>query len=41
MFEWSEEEGRYVAMHHPFTAPMEEDEDKMVTDKASCRAQRL
>lgn len=24
-FEWSEEENRYVAMHHPFTMPMEED----------------
>ena len=24
-FEYSEEEGRYVAMHHPFTAPMDED----------------
>ena len=38
MFEWSEEEGRYQAMHHPFTAPMVEDEDKMLTDKAGCRA---
>ena len=38
MFEWSEEEGRYQAMHHPFTAPMIEDEDKMMTDKAGCRA---
>ncbi len=25
LFEWSEEQGRYVAMHHPFTMPMEED----------------
>ena len=38
MFEWSEEEGRYVAMHHPFTAPMDEDVDKLDTDKAHCRA---
>ncbi len=38
MFEYSEEEGRYQAMHHPFTAPMIEDEDKMLTDKANCRA---
>ena len=38
MFEYSEEEGRYVAMHHPFTAPMDEDRDKLETDKASCRA---
>ena len=29
MFEWSEEEGRYQAMHHPFTAPMLEDKDKI------------
>ncbi len=38
MFEWSEEEGRYQAMHHPFTAPMIEDQDKILTDKAHCRA---
>ena len=38
MFEWSEEEERYQAMHHPFTAPMIEDEDKMLTDKKNCRA---
>jgi len=38
MFEYSEEEGRYQAMHHPFTAPMVEDEDKILTDKQSCRA---
>ncbi len=38
MFEWSEEEGRYMAMHHPFTAPMEEDADKILTDKKNCRA---
>ena len=29
---------QYQAMHHPFTAPMLEDEDKMLTDKANCRA---
>ena len=38
MFEWSDEENRYMAMHHPFTAPMKEDEDKVLTDKANCRA---
>ena len=38
MFEWSEEEGRYQAMHHPFTAPMDEDLDKLETDKKNCRA---
>ncbi len=35
-FEWSEEEGRYVACHHPFTAPKDEDVDKLLTDKAHC-----
>ena len=38
MFEYSEEEGRYMATHHPFTAPLVEDEDKILTDKANCRA---
>jgi aspartyl-tRNA synthetase len=38
MFEYAEEEGRYVAMHHPFTAPMDEDIDKLETDKKNCRA---
>ena len=38
MFEYSEEEGRYVAMHHPYTAPMDEDFDKLETDKKNCRA---
>ena len=38
LFEYSEEEGRYVAMHHPFTAPMDEDIDKLETDKKNCRA---
>ena len=38
MFEWSEEENRFVAMHHPFTAPMDEDVEKLESDKASCRA---
>lgn len=32
MFEWSEEENRWVAAHHPFTAPKEEDVDKLLTD---------
>ena len=35
-FEWSEEEGRYLACHHPFTAPLERDVDKLLTDKAHC-----
>ena len=37
-FEWSEEENRFVAMHHPFTMPMEEDIDKLETDQGSVRA---
>ena len=36
MYEYSEEEGRYVSCHHPFTAPKDEDVDKMLTDKAHC-----
>ena len=35
MFEWSEEEGRLMAMHHPFTAPKPEDIEKLDTDPAS------
>jgi len=36
MYEYSEEEGRYVAAHHPFTSPRKEDMDKLMTDKANC-----
>ena len=32
MFEYSEEEGRWVACHHPFTAPKAEDVDKLFSD---------
>jgi len=35
-FEWSEEENRYMACHHPFTAPKDEDIDKLLSDKANC-----
>lgn len=35
-FEYSEEEGRYMACHHPFTSPKDEDVDKLLTDKAHC-----
>ena len=38
LFEYSEEEARYVAKHHPFTAPMDEDADLLDSDKARCRA---
>lgn len=38
MFEYSEEEGRFMAMHHPFTSPNPEDLDKLENDKGNCRA---
>lgn len=38
LFEYDEEENRYVAKHHPFTAPMDEDVDIMMTDPARARA---
>lgn len=38
LLEWSEEQNRYVAMHHPFTMPMEEDLDKLDTDPGAVRA---
>lgn len=38
LFEYSEEEDRYVAKHHPFTAPVDEDIDKIETDPKSVRA---
>ena len=37
-FEYSEEEDRYVAMHHPFTMPMEEDLPLLETDPGKVRA---
>ena len=38
MFEWSEEEGRLMAMHHPFTHPKQEDIPMLDTDPAAVRA---
>ena len=38
LLEWSEEEARFVAMHHPFTMPMEEDWAKIDSDPGSVRA---
>ena len=35
-FEYSEEEKRFVACHHPFTSPKDEDVDKLLTDKEHC-----
>ena len=37
-FEWSEEEQRFTAMHHPFTMPMEEDLPYLDTDLGKVRA---
>ena len=37
-FEYSEEEQRYVAMHHPFTMPMEEDLELLETEPGKVRA---
>lgn len=38
LLEWSDEEGRFMAMHHPFTMPMEEDWDKIDSDPGAVRA---
>ena len=38
LLEWSEEEGRYTAMHHPFTMPMEEDLQYLDSDPGRVRA---
>ena len=38
LLEWSDEQNRYVAMHHPFTMPMDEDLDKLDTDPGAVRA---
>ncbi len=38
LFEYSEEEGRYVAAHHPFTSPKDGDEDRMISNPELCKA---
>lgn len=38
LLEWSEEEGRYTAMHHPFTMPMEEDLELLDSEPGRVRA---
>ncbi|MBQ2089323.1 MAG: aspartate--tRNA ligase [Lachnospiraceae bacterium] len=37
-FEWSDEQNRFLAMHHPFTMPYEEDLDKLISDPGAVRA---
>ncbi len=38
MFEWNEEDNRWIAAHHPFTSVHDEDIEKLTTDPARCRA---
>jgi aspartyl-tRNA synthetase len=38
LFEWSEEDGRYVSVHHPFTSPNEEDLASLESEPARVRA---
>ncbi len=38
VFEWSDEQNRFLAMHHPFTMPYEEDLDLIFSDPAKARA---
>jgi len=38
MFDFDDEEHRWVAMHHPFTAPRDEDVERLATDQRACRA---
>lgn len=38
LLEWSDEENRFMAMHHPFTMPMEEDWENIDSDPGSVRA---
>ena len=38
MFEWDDDENRWVAAHHPFTSVKDEDIDKLTSDQAHCRA---
>jgi len=38
MFEYHEEDARFYPMHHPFTSPVDEDMDKLESDRATVRA---
>ncbi|MHC4949498.1 MAG: aspartate--tRNA ligase [Planctomycetota bacterium] len=39
LFEWNEDNKRFDSLHHPFTAPVEEDIDKLETDPGNIRSQ--
>jgi aspartyl-tRNA synthetase len=39
LFEWNQAENRYDSLHHPFTAPVEQDVDKLDADLANVRSQ--
>jgi aspartyl-tRNA synthetase len=38
LLDWDPEEKRYVAMHHPFTSPLDEDMEKLATEPGAARA---
>ena len=38
LFEWDEENGRYSAVHHPFTAPMDEDMEFLLSEPGKVRS---
>ncbi|MDR0647964.1 MAG: aspartate--tRNA ligase [Synergistaceae bacterium] len=38
LFEWDDDEKRWFAVHHPFTAPMDEDIDKLAADPGNARS---
>ena len=38
LFEWDDETGRYTAVHHPFTAPMSEDLEYLLTEPGKVRS---
>jgi len=38
LLEWDDEEKRWVAVHHPFTAPMDDDLEHLESDPGRCRA---
>ncbi len=38
LFEWDDEAGRYTAVHHPFTAPMDEDMEYLLTEPGKVRS---